>query len=176
MLLQIPIQYLLGQIYIKLRLKAAKYTDKRIVVMNEVISGIRVIKMYGWEYAFHGLVAKIRKKEIRITLLSSIIRSINLSYYAISLPTILFVVFSVYINIDESNTLSAKKLFTTFSFLASVRLLLSFLVTGIIYLHEAKAGAKRIKNLLTLNEHEIVHKGYWMMYSINKLYNYCRFE
>lgn len=74
-LIQIPFQYFLGRIFIKLRftnhcnysyyqffrLSAAKLTDKRILIMNEIISGIRVIKMYGWEYAFHTLVANIRK-------------------------------------------------------------------------------------------------------------------
>ena len=43
------------------RLKAARLTDKRVKVMNEVISGIRVIKMYAWEYAFSHVVAAIRK-------------------------------------------------------------------------------------------------------------------
>ena len=43
------------------RLKAAIHTDKRVKVMNEVISGIRVIKMYAWEYAFRDLVSSIRK-------------------------------------------------------------------------------------------------------------------
>ena len=43
------------------RTKAARMTDKRLKVMNEVISGIRVIKMYGWEYAFRDAVAAIRK-------------------------------------------------------------------------------------------------------------------
>ena len=43
------------------RLKAAIVTDKRIKVMNEIISGIRVIKMYGWEYAFSQLINKIRR-------------------------------------------------------------------------------------------------------------------
>ena len=43
------------------RLKAAKVTDQRVKVMNEVISGIRVIKMYGWELAFHKMVTAIRK-------------------------------------------------------------------------------------------------------------------
>ena len=36
-------------------------TDKRVKVMNEVLSGIRVIKMYAWEYAFRDLVATIRR-------------------------------------------------------------------------------------------------------------------
>jgi len=43
------------------RLKAAKVTDKRVRVMNEIISGMRLIKMYAWEWAFHEYVKKIRK-------------------------------------------------------------------------------------------------------------------
>ena len=36
-------------------------TDKRIKVMNEVITGIRVIKMYAWEYAFKRVVSQLRR-------------------------------------------------------------------------------------------------------------------
>ena len=31
--------------------------------MNEIISGIRVIKMYAWEYAFRKVVTKLRRWE-----------------------------------------------------------------------------------------------------------------
>ena len=47
--------------YSSLRFKAARITDSRIKVMNEVITGIRVIKMYAWEYAFKKMVDEIRK-------------------------------------------------------------------------------------------------------------------
>ena len=43
------------------RLKSAKVTDKRVRVMNEIISGMRLIKMYAWEWAFHEYVKNIRK-------------------------------------------------------------------------------------------------------------------
>ena len=43
------------------RLKSARVTDKRVRVMNEIISGMRLIKMYAWEWAFHEYVKKIRK-------------------------------------------------------------------------------------------------------------------
>ena len=42
------------------RLKSAKVTDKRVRVMNEIICGMRLIKMYAWEWAFHEYVKNIR--------------------------------------------------------------------------------------------------------------------
>ena len=43
------------------RHKTAVHTDERVKVMNEIISGMRVIKMYCWEKPFGELVAKIRR-------------------------------------------------------------------------------------------------------------------
>ena len=55
-------------VYVSLyRLKSAKVTDKRVKVMNEIISGMRLIKMYAWEWAFHEYVKKIRKLAINNT-------------------------------------------------------------------------------------------------------------
>lgn len=150
---QIPLQIILARLFTKLRLKAASQTDTRVKIMNEVISGIRVIKMYGWEYAFERLVANIRKKEVNIILKSSVIRAINLSYYVIALPTIMFVVFSVYASMEGINSLSPKKVFTTFSLLTYVRLTsINFLVKGTIQVAEAKVALQRIKAFLLMDE------------------------
>ena len=42
------------------RLKAATVTDKRVRAMNEIISGMRLIKMYAWEWVFREYVKEIR--------------------------------------------------------------------------------------------------------------------
>ena len=39
----------------------AQLTDSRLRLMNEIISGMRVIKMYAWEQSFANLVATARK-------------------------------------------------------------------------------------------------------------------
>ncbi len=44
-------------------LKAAVLTDKRVKVVKEVIEGIRVIKMYAWEYAYGTLLSTLRRCE-----------------------------------------------------------------------------------------------------------------
>ena len=45
----------------QLRHKAAAVTDQRLSVMNEVIPGIRTLKMYAWEENYLGLIGRLRK-------------------------------------------------------------------------------------------------------------------
>ena len=40
--------------------------DRRIRVMNEVLNGIKVIKLYAWEDHFHDDVQSIRQRELTI--------------------------------------------------------------------------------------------------------------
>ena len=41
--------------------KINKATDRRVKVTNEILQGIRAIKMYGWEDSFVEMVKRITK-------------------------------------------------------------------------------------------------------------------
>ncbi|CAG2109862.1 unnamed protein product, partial [Medioppia subpectinata] len=61
MVLFIPFQALMCRLFSNIRQKTAKLTDSRIRLMREIITGMRVIKMYAWEQPFALLVATARK-------------------------------------------------------------------------------------------------------------------
>lgn len=44
-----------------LREKAASMTDQRLEIMNEIITGIRAVKMHAWEWNFREVIRNLRK-------------------------------------------------------------------------------------------------------------------
>ena len=57
----VTFQILMARKAAKLRQKAAVFTDKRLAVMNEIISGIRAVKMYAWEWNFRDVLYELRR-------------------------------------------------------------------------------------------------------------------
>ena len=51
----------MGNLFGQIRLKVAGKTDRRLRIMNEVVSAMRVIKMYTWEIPFSKLVRDARQ-------------------------------------------------------------------------------------------------------------------
>ena len=43
-----------------------KYKDLRIKLMNEILNGMKVLKLYAWESSFLEKVEEIRRTEVRI--------------------------------------------------------------------------------------------------------------
>lgn len=51
----------LGNMLTKMRLKVGKNSDQRLQVTQEVLSAIKIIKMYTWEKFFNSKIAESRK-------------------------------------------------------------------------------------------------------------------
>lgn len=66
MIILIPINgYIANRVKV-LQIKQMKNKDERVKLMNEVLSGIKVLKLYAWEPSFEEQVLKIRTKEVKV--------------------------------------------------------------------------------------------------------------
>ncbi|XP_053354043.1 multidrug resistance-associated protein 4 isoform X1 [Clarias gariepinus] len=146
-----PLQTLFGKLFSKFRNKTAVLTDSRIRTMNEVVSGIRIIKMYAWEKPFAALINNIRKKEISKIMDSSYLRGLNMASFFAASKIIEFCTFTVYVLLG--NTITASRVFMAVSLYSSVRLTVTlFFPSAIEKVSEASISIRRIKNFLMLDE------------------------
>ncbi|XP_043548623.1 multidrug resistance-associated protein 4 [Chiloscyllium plagiosum] len=144
LLILMPTQTIFGKWFSELRGKTAILTDNRIRIMNEVISGMRIIKMYAWETPFSNLIAQVRKKEIAKVLLSSYLRALNMASFFIASKMILFFTFLVYVLLG--NTITASHVFVTVSLYSAVRLTVTlFFPAAIQTASEGLISIRRIK-------------------------------
>uniref|UniRef100_A0A8C1I0L0 Cystic fibrosis transmembrane conductance regulator n=1 Tax=Cyprinus carpio carpio TaxID=630221 RepID=A0A8C1I0L0_CYPCA len=146
-----PLQTMFGKLFSKYRSKTAAFTDSRIRTMNEVVSGIRIIKMYAWEKPFAALVNDVRRKEISKIMSSSYLRGLNMASFFTANKIILFVTFTVYVLVG--NKISASRVFVTVSLYSAVRLTVTlFFPSAIEKVSESAISIRRIKKFLLLDE------------------------
>ena len=65
-ILMLVIQFVVTGFSQKLRTNIMKTVDARVKLMNEVLTGIRVIKYYCWEKPFKGKIDEIRNAELKL--------------------------------------------------------------------------------------------------------------
>ncbi|XP_075146932.1 putative multidrug resistance-associated protein lethal(2)03659 [Haematobia irritans] len=157
MMMFIPLQGWLGKKTSVLRLRTALRTDERVRMMNEIISGIQVIKMYAWEYPFGKIVAYARKKEINSIRHSSYIRGILLSFIMFLTRVSIFLSLVGFVLL--SKTLTAEIAFVITAYYNILRTTMTvFFPQGISQLAETLVSIKRIQNFMLYEETDVVDK------------------
>uniref|UniRef100_A0A8C6FEF5 Multidrug resistance-associated protein 4 n=1 Tax=Monodon monoceros TaxID=40151 RepID=A0A8C6FEF5_MONMO len=151
LIILLPLQSCIGKLFSSLRSKTAAFTDTRIRTMNEVITGIRIIKMYGWEKSFADLITSLRRKEISKILRSSYLRGMNLASFFVASKIIVFVTFTTYVTLG--NVITASRVFVAVTLYGAVRLTVTlFFPSAVEKVSEAVVSIRRIKNFLLLDE------------------------
>uniref|UniRef100_A0A1B0BL95 ABC-type glutathione-S-conjugate transporter n=1 Tax=Glossina palpalis gambiensis TaxID=67801 RepID=A0A1B0BL95_9MUSC len=115
MIILIPLNGVIANRIKTYQIRQMKYKDDRVKLMNEVLSGIKVLKLYAWEPSFEKKVLEIRDKEIA-TLKSTAYLNASTSFlwscapFLVSLAT-----FTTYVLVSDENHLTATKIFVGLS-------------------------------------------------------------
>ena len=76
--------------------KMMKQKDSRIKIMNELLAGIKVLKLYAWELPFMKKVNNIREKELGLIKMNALYQAIVIFFWEITPYLVQLVCFSVY--------------------------------------------------------------------------------
>ncbi|XP_060850595.1 probable multidrug resistance-associated protein lethal(2)03659 [Rhopalosiphum padi] len=149
----VPLQGWLGKKTSDYRSKIAPRTDERVRLMNEIISGIQVIKMYTWEKPFALLVQYARKMEIEQIKGASWIRVFLQSFRIFHFRFALFISILSYVLLG--NNINTQQVFVIISYYGVLLTTMTvFFPLGIITLAEMLISNKRIQSFLLQDEKE----------------------
>ncbi|NXD76744.1 MRP3 protein, partial [Halcyon senegalensis] len=129
-----------------------RYKDSRIKLMNEILGGIKVLKLYAWEPSFSEKVLEIRKNELRVLKKSAYLNSLS-TFAWISAPFLVaLTTFAVYVSVNEKNVLDAEKAFVSLSLFNILKFPLNMLPQVISNIAQTSVSLRRIQQFLSHDE------------------------
>ncbi|XP_036328974.1 multidrug resistance-associated protein 1 isoform X2 [Rhagoletis pomonella] len=152
MVILIPVNGVIANRIKVYQIRQMKYKDERVKLMNEVLSGIKVLKLYAWEPSFENQVLRIREKEIA-TLKSTAYLNAGTSFLWSCAPFLVsLVTFATYVLIDENNILDATKIFVSLSLFNILRFPLIMLPMLISNMVQTQVSVQRINKFMNSEE------------------------
>ncbi|CAH1406845.1 unnamed protein product [Nezara viridula] len=150
--IMIPINGYMANLSKKLQIKQMKYKDERIKMMNEILSGIKVLKLYAWERSFEERVQEIRGKEIKILKQSANLKAVTALIWSCTPFLVSLTTFAAYVLVDENNVLDATKAFVSLSLFNILRTPMMLLPQMISNLIQVTVSVKRVNKFLNNEE------------------------
>ena len=139
-----------------LRRKMLTFTDERVKVMGEVLSGIRVVKSYNWQNPLADKVQEIRNNEIWISFQSHLLNGGSKIIMYLSPSFVMLLVFGVYSS--NGGTMEVSLVLTVLAFLNSVKFPMNVMPFAAQSIAEALVSADRIGHFLCMEELDHVAK------------------
>ncbi|GAB1868440.1 Multidrug resistance-associated protein 4-like [Camponotus japonicus] len=151
LIISIPIQGTIGLLSHNIRAIIAPLTDRRIQLMNELVAGIQVIKMYAWEKPFNKIVSITRALEIKKIKFSAYVRATNIAIIVFTERLLLY--FTLIMFVLSGNNLNADVTYTLATFFNIIQLTAAFFFPqALIVLGETMISMNRLEDLLLMDE------------------------
>ncbi|NWH22945.1 MRP1 protein, partial [Grus americana] len=152
MILLVPVNAVMAMKTKTYQVAQMKSKDNRIKLMNEILNGIKVLKLYAWELAFREKVLEIRQKELKVLKKSAYLAAMATFTWVCAPFLVALSTFAVYVTIDKNNILDAQKAFVSLALFNILRFPLNMLPMVISSIVEASVSLKRLRVFLSHEE------------------------
>ncbi|KAL0984010.1 hypothetical protein UPYG_G00135860 [Umbra pygmaea] len=152
MILLIPLNAAIAMKTRAYQVELMLYKDARIKLMNEILNGIKVLKLYAWENSFKDQVLEIRQKELNVLRKTAYLGAMSTMAWTSAPFLVALTSFAVYVTVDENNILDAEKAFVSLSLFNILRFPINMLPQVISSVVQASVSLKRIQDFLSHDE------------------------
>ena len=148
----VPIVLLLGKISMRYRVSSSKAGDTRVKMIENIIEGIKIMKLYAWEVPFLNKIFDQRRKQIKE---QSKITNITGLTQVFSIAGILLSIFStLVIQVHSGNQLYSSSVFLLINiFTVTHQNIVYISGNGINTLYTISAVIKRVEEVLLMKTH-----------------------
>eukprot|EP00891_Asterochloris_glomerata_P006803 jgi/Astpho2/6803/e_gw1.00103.48.1_t len=136
---------------IALRRGMLKYTDNRVKLMNQLLAGIRVLKIYAWEAACESQILVARKDELK-QLRRAIPYKVGMQTMLFAAPVLAAVASFAAYGAADPTAFTPARIFTAISLFSLMRMPLIFLPFALVQLGNALVSMRRLTGYLVMEE------------------------
>ncbi|KAK9392721.1 multidrug resistance-associated protein 9-like [Crotalus adamanteus] len=144
----IPLQMLMAKLTSVFRRRSVVMTDRRVQITNEILTSIKLIKMYAWEKSFAKIITGIRETERRILEKAGYVQSVNSALTPVVSTLTIVMLFCFHTLLKRE--LSAAVAFSVISVFNTMRFSIAILPFSVKSMAEANVALKRLKKILTM--------------------------
>nr|XP_019944660.1 PREDICTED: canalicular multispecific organic anion transporter 1 [Paralichthys olivaceus] len=148
MFLVAPLNVLLTTKSRLLQVDNMKYKDKRLKIMNEILNGIKILKLYAWEPSFQTRVEGIREEELKVMKKFAYFSSVSTLLFTCTPLLVSVLSFAVYVLLSPENILTPEKAFTSISIFNLLRFPLTMMPMVIAILVQTEVSKNRLEKFL----------------------------
>ncbi|XP_043188281.1 multidrug resistance-associated protein 1-like isoform X3 [Amphibalanus amphitrite] len=152
MILLMPVNGFIANATKKLQLQQMKYKDQRVKLMNEILSGIKVLKLYAWEPSFEEQVLGIRQQEIRVLRKTAYLNAGTSFIWTCAPFVVCLASFATYVLVDSDNVLDSRRAFVALALFNALRFPLSMLPMITISAVQANVSLTRMNKYLNSDD------------------------
>ncbi|XP_034407618.1 canalicular multispecific organic anion transporter 1 isoform X2 [Cyclopterus lumpus] len=143
-----PINGLLATKARTIQIENMKFKDKRLKIMNEILNGIKILKLYAWEPSFQAQVEGIREDELNVMRKFAYLTSVSTFIFSCAPALVSLATFAVFVGVSPNNLLTAEKAFTSIALFNILRFPLAMLPMLIAAIVQTTVSRKRLEKFL----------------------------
>ncbi|EFO88104.1 CRE-MRP-7 protein [Caenorhabditis remanei] len=152
MVIFVPMNIISSMVVRKWQIEQMKLKDERTKMVNEVLNGIKVVKLYAWEVPMEEYIEEIRRKELALIKKSAMVRNILDSFNTASPFLVALFSFGTFVLSNPAHLLTPQIAFVSLALFNQLRSPMTMIALLINQAVQAVVSNKRLKEFLVAEE------------------------